>query len=83
MQVNLLPAQVSLLDPISLVLPLCLGVGAYLAVLCIYRLYFHPLAKFPGPRLAAVTTWYEGYYDIIHKGRYIFEVGRMHQKYGR
>lgn len=48
----------------------------------VYRLFFHPLAKFPGPRLAAVTTWYEGYYDIVHQGKYIWQVEKMHKQYG-
>lgn len=48
----------------------------------IYRLTFHPLAKIPGPKLAALTHLYEGYYDVVNKGRYIFEVGEMHKKYG-
>ena len=47
-----------------------------------YRLYFHPLSKFPGPKLAALTTWYEGYYDVVHRGRYLWEIERMHKKYG-
>lgn len=48
-----------------------------------YRLCVSPLAKFPGPKLAALTLWYEGYYDIVKRGQYTFEIGRMHEKYGR
>src|SRR3569623_1551104 len=48
----------------------------------IYRLYAHPLSGFPGPRLAAATFFYEFYYDVIKKGMYIWEIERMHEKYG-
>lgn len=48
----------------------------------IYRLYVHPLAGFPGPKLAASTFLYEFYYDIIKGGMYIWEVERMHEEYG-
>jgi hypothetical protein len=47
-----------------------------------WRLVFSPLAKFPGPKLAAVTLWYEFYYDVIKNGRYMWEIEKMHEKYG-
>ncbi|KAI9774497.1 MAG: hypothetical protein M1839_001685 [Geoglossum umbratile] len=60
------------------------GVACLLYVVCrsIYRLYLSPIAKFPGPKLAALTYWYEIYYDVIKGGMYIWEIEKMHKKYG-
>ncbi|KAK4465019.1 putative cytochrome P450 E-class, group I [Cladorrhinum samala] len=59
-----------------------LTVVLYLLTLAFYRLYLHPLAKFPGPKLAAVTRYYEAYYDIIKNGQYTFRIAEMHKRYG-
>jgi hypothetical protein len=56
---------------------------AWYIVRTAYRVFFHPLAKFPGPTLAAVTTWYEGWFDVITgKGRFTFHLKDLHDKYG-
>lgn len=47
-----------------------------------YSVYLGPLSKFPGPKLAAATLWYECYYDVIKRGRYTFKIKEMHEKYG-
>ncbi|CAG8962285.1 hypothetical protein HYFRA_00005340 [Hymenoscyphus fraxineus] len=56
----------------------------YLTGLAIYRLYFHPLAKFPGPRLAALTQWVETYHELFNKegGQFYFVYTDWHKKYG-
>lgn len=54
------------------------------AALAIYRLFFSPLALagVPGPKIAAITAWYEFYWDCMQQGRYLFKIEQMHQKYG-
>ena len=59
--------------------------GLYLLyglALIVYRLYLHPLAKFPGPRLAAATSWYEVYYDVYLSGKFRNKIKDMHSQYG-
>jgi hypothetical protein len=61
------------------------GIGILLLYglgLVTYRLYFHPLAGFPGPKLLAATTWYEALVDI---GPHDFpqRLAQIHKKYGQ
>lgn len=49
----------------------------------IYSLFLHPLAKFPGPRYAAVTHYYQFYYDVIKRGRFPWKLKLMHEEYGK
>jgi hypothetical protein len=57
----------------------------FLAALAIYRLYFSPIAKFPGSKLAALTQWHETYYEIVKKGggQFTFQIRKWHERYGR
>jgi len=58
------------------------GCAGYIVWQVIYRLYFHPLAKFPGPRLAAITRWYDYYWDVTKAGKYTFKIAELHKQYG-
>ncbi|OJJ42479.1 hypothetical protein ASPZODRAFT_170147 [Penicilliopsis zonata CBS 506.65] len=64
--------------PLLAAVPLAL-VG-YLVALCVYRIWFHPLAKFPGPFLGKITNLYGGYYAWT--GDLHLDMTRCHEKYG-
>ncbi|KAI1075379.1 putative cytochrome P450 [Whalleya microplaca] len=61
-------------------------VGCWLVYRVVLNLYnlspFHPLYRFPGPRLAACSYLYEFWFDFILHGRYTHEIKKMHKKYG-
>ncbi|KAF3808507.1 Cytochrome P450 monooxygenase sdnH [Colletotrichum gloeosporioides] len=62
----------------------CLLLAAVIAhriSLIVYRLYLSPLAKFPGPKIAAATSWYESFWDLWN-AQFPEVVKNMHEKYG-
>ncbi|KIW01741.1 uncharacterized protein PV09_06917 [Verruconis gallopava] len=72
-----------------MILPLGNLIGAVTTLLvlrsivtALYRLLLHPLAKVPGPKLAAITWYYERYFDIYHKQQFFKQIGKLHKKYG-
>lgn len=59
-----------------------LGGGALYAIgLVVYRVFFHPLAKYPGPFLAKITDIHQLYHG--YKGDRHLEFWRLHQTYGK
>ncbi|GJE97483.1 cytochrome P450 [Phanerochaete sordida] len=62
---------------------LALGAASALTLLrALYRVVFHPLAAFPGPRLAAATHWYAAYYEVWKDGALVEHLESLHEQYG-
>ncbi|KAF2108558.1 cytochrome P450 [Lophiotrema nucula] len=53
---------------------------AYLLFTAIYRLYFHPLAKFPGPFWARVSSW-PSYWHTVKQDRHVW-LFQLQEQYG-
>ncbi|KAM7190175.1 Isotrichodermin C-15 hydroxylase [Rhypophila sp. PSN 637] len=53
----------------------------YTTCLAVYRLFFHPLAKYPGPLLCKLTDGYMLYH--AWKGDRHLEFWRLHETYGK
>lgn len=56
----------------------------YWTALILYRLFFHPLARFPCPKFDACSFLYERYYDLVKApgGQYFRHVADLHPWYG-
>ncbi|KAG7097741.1 hypothetical protein E1B28_005063 [Marasmius oreades] len=48
----------------------------------VYRLAFHPLRRFPGPPLAALTHYYRAYYELLCDGGWVENLEVLHARYG-
>ncbi|KAH4844123.1 hypothetical protein HBI24_216390 [Parastagonospora nodorum] len=55
---------------------------AYAVYTTIYNVYFHPLAKFPGPPIAGVTFYWKGYVECIANRSFCHELIELHKRYG-
>lgn len=67
----------SLVALIGLLSVLCITCGAT------YRIFLSPISHIPGPKLAALTYFYQFYFDVYpHQGRWIFQQQKLHEQYG-
>lgn len=60
---------------IAILIPL-----GYVFLGAIYRRYFHPLSKYPGPFLASITRWWM--VREIFSGAHEKHIRALHKKYG-
>ncbi|KAK7052838.1 hypothetical protein VNI00_004157 [Paramarasmius palmivorus] len=54
----------------------------FLLTIVIYRLFFHPLCHFSGPKLAAATEIYQVYFDVVKGGELLNHLRQLHREYG-
>ena len=60
-----------------------IAIASLVLLRAIYRITLHPLAKFPGPHLAAITSLYQAWYDLRPSTSYIKKFSALHEKYGK
>ena len=52
----------------------------YVFLVAVYRRFFHPLAKYPGPFLASITRWWM--VREVLSGEHDKHIRALHKKYG-
>lgn len=54
----------------------------YTVLMAVYNLHFHPLAKFPGPKMAAASEWWLAYVEVIKQESLSKKLWELHEQYG-
>lgn len=65
------------LEPLKAI---CMITAVVLAVYVSYMAYFHPLSRYPGPKIAALTNLWKAYYVyklVLHE-----KLVELHEQYG-
>ena len=57
------------------------ALAGWLVTSVVYRLFFHPLAGIPGPRLAALSYLYRTYFNA--SGSFYAQIEKLHHEYGK
>ncbi|KAI0765260.1 cytochrome P450 [Fomes fomentarius] len=71
-----------LMSALSLRASAVLAIVVSTVIVVLKRLVFHPLARFPGPKVAAVTWWYMTYYEVFMDGAFVENLEELHERYG-
>lgn len=58
------------------------GYVCYTIYHLLYNLFWHPLASFPGPTIAATTPLYKAYIDLVAKSSFVHTLEKLHAQYG-
>lgn len=61
---------------------LLLAFGAWKTTQALYYAYLSPLSKYPGPPLAAVSTLWKLYIELIKGTSLSLELVKVHERYG-
>lgn len=70
------------MDATTLLLTLLAAWLAKELITALYNLTFHPLANFPGPRLAASTSWYKTFYEVLLARTWTSHLATLHTNHG-
>ena len=58
--------------------------ASVLSAVCkaVYNIYFHPLSRYPGPRLASATLWWQTWIEVITGQSLSLKLVELHDIYG-
>ena len=70
------------MDHLVLIAGLLLLVVSLGVTLAVRQVFYHPLSKFPGPWLAALTPLYKTYYEVFRGGELLRRIQELHNMHG-